>query len=84
MLEDTQEAFEKEDTILARGVFKKDEFLDDINRQSHKVLETHLKDHPEDTAQALWILSTSGSWKGWATSPKISPKRSSSTWKPRC
>ena len=58
MLEDTQEAFEKEDTILARGVFKKDEFLDDITRQSHKVLERHLKDHPQDTAQALWILST--------------------------
>lgn len=58
MLEDTQEAFEKEDTILARGVFKKDEFLDDINRQSHKVLEKHIQQHPEDTAQALWILST--------------------------
>src|SRR5579859_4511979 len=28
ILEDTQSAFEKEDTILARGVFKKDEFLD--------------------------------------------------------
>ena len=58
MLEDTQEAFEKEDTILARGVFKKDEFLDEINRASHKVLERHLKDHSEDIAQALWILST--------------------------
>jgi phosphate transport system protein len=58
MLEDTQEAFEKEDTILARGVFKKDEFLDDVNRASHKVLERHLKEHPGDTAQALWILST--------------------------
>ena len=58
MLEDTQDAFEKEDTILARSVFKKDDFLDDVNRQSHKVLERHIKDHPEDTAQALWILST--------------------------
>jgi phosphate transport system protein len=57
MLEDTQEAFEKEDTILARSVFKKDDFLDDINRQAHKVLERHLKDHPEDTSQALWLLS---------------------------
>jgi phosphate transport system protein len=57
MLEDTQEAFEKEDTILARSVFKKDDFLDDINRQAHKVLERHLKDYPEDTSQALWLLS---------------------------
>jgi phosphate transport system protein len=57
MLEDTQEAFEKEDTILARSVFKKDDFLDEINRQAHKVLEKYLKDHPEDTSQALWLLS---------------------------
>ena len=57
MLEDTQDAFEKEDTILARSVFKKDDFLDDVNRQAHKVLERHLKDHPEDTSQALWLLS---------------------------
>jgi phosphate transport system protein len=57
MLEDTQEAFEKEDTILARSVFKKDDFLDNVNKSSNKVLEQHLQVHPEDTAQALWILS---------------------------
>lgn len=57
MLVDTQDAFEKEDTILARSVFKKDDFLDDVNKASHKVLEKHLKDHPEDASQALWILS---------------------------
>jgi phosphate transport system protein len=57
MLEDTQAAFEKEDTILARSVFKKDDFLDGINKASNKVLESHLKDHPEDMPQALWLLS---------------------------
>lgn len=57
MLVDTQDAFEKEDTILARSVFKKDDFLDDVNVSSHKVLEKYLKDHPEDASQALWILS---------------------------
>lgn len=57
MLEDTQEAFEREDTILARSVFKKDDFLDDVNKKSHKVLEQHVKDHPEELSQALWILS---------------------------
>ena len=57
MLEDTQEAFEKEDTILARSVFKKDDFLDNVNKASNKVLEKHLREHPEDTPQALWILS---------------------------
>src|ERR1700759_2912147 len=58
MLVDTQDAFEKEDTILARSVFKKDDFLDNVNKGSHKVLEDHILKHPEDTAQALWILST--------------------------
>jgi phosphate transport system protein len=57
MLEDTQEAFEKEDTILARGVFKKDDFLDDVNKQSHGILQKHLATHPEDASQALWLLS---------------------------
>src|SRR5260221_14266912 len=57
MLEDTQAAFEKEDTVLARSVFKKDDFLDGINKAAHKVLENHLKDHPEDASQALWLLS---------------------------
>ncbi|HTI94693.1 MAG TPA: phosphate signaling complex protein PhoU [Puia sp.] len=57
MLEDTQSAFEKEDTILARGVFKRDDLLDAVNKSSNKVLEAHLKAHPEDTAQALWLIS---------------------------
>src|ERR1700754_1555516 len=57
MLEDTQDAFEKEDTILARGVFKRDDFLDDVNKKTHGVLESHLRNHPEDTSQALWLLS---------------------------
>jgi phosphate transport system protein len=57
MLEDTQAAFEKENTILARSVFKRDDLLDSVNKNSNKVLEAHLKEHPEDTAQALWILS---------------------------
>ncbi len=58
MLEDTQEAFEKEDTILARSVFKKDAFTP-RRRQPHlhKVMEKHLLDHPEDTSQGLWLLS---------------------------
>jgi len=57
MLVDTQTAFENEDTVMARSVFKKDEFLDRVNRDVNKVLEKHLADHPEDTAQALWIVS---------------------------
>ncbi len=57
ILEDTLAAFENEDTILARSVFKKDEFLDDINIRANKLIEGYLKDHPEDIDQALYILS---------------------------
>ena len=57
MLEATQIAFEREDTIVARSVFKQDEFLDEVNRAVNKTLERHLAEYPVDTAQALWILS---------------------------
>lgn len=57
ILEDTLAAFENEDTILARKVFKKDEYLDDINIQANELIEAYLKTHPEDIDQALYILS---------------------------
>jgi phosphate transport system protein len=57
MLEDTQASFENEDTVLARKVFKKDDLLDEINKSANKALEQHLKQHPDDIAQSLWILS---------------------------
>lgn len=57
MLEDTQAAFENEDTILARSVFKRADLLDEVNKDVTRVLEAHLKGRQEDTAQALWILS---------------------------
>jgi len=57
ILEDTQSAFEREDTILARSVFKKDEFLDEINMSANKHIVAWLKANPEDLAQGLWILS---------------------------
>jgi phosphate transport system protein len=57
MLEDTLTAFENEDTILARSVFEKDEFLDSINLQANELIEAYLKDHPGDMDQALYSLS---------------------------
>jgi phosphate transport system protein len=57
MLEDTQAAFEGEDTVLARSIFKRDDLLDEVNKNATKILEVHLKGHPQDTAQAMWILS---------------------------
>jgi len=57
MLEDTLTAFENEDTILARSVFEKDEFLDSINLQANELIEAYLKDNPEEIDQALYSLS---------------------------
>jgi phosphate transport system protein len=57
MLEDTLTAFENEDTILARSVFEKDEFLDDINTQANELIEAYLKNYPEEIDQALYALS---------------------------
>lgn len=57
ILEDTLSAFENEDTILARKVFKKDEFLDDINLKANRLIEDHLKSHPGEIEEGLYILS---------------------------
>lgn len=54
MLEDTFTAFENEDTTLARSVFEKDEFLDDINTQSNELIEAYLKNNPAEIDQALY------------------------------
>jgi phosphate transport system protein len=50
-------AFEQENTVIARGIFKRDEFLDEINRTANALLMSYLKDHPENMQQALNILS---------------------------
>lgn len=57
MLEDTQNAFENEDTVLARGVFKKDEFLDEINKSANELIMGYLEQAPKDLDQALYTLS---------------------------
>ncbi|MBP6334050.1 MAG: phosphate signaling complex protein PhoU [Bacteroidia bacterium] len=58
MLDNAQQAFSAEDTKLARGVFKKDDILDEINGQANAVLENFIKSHPEKITQALHIVST--------------------------
>ncbi len=57
ILEDTLKAFETEDTILARSVFKKDESLDNINAMATQATVEYLQKHPEDANQALYNLS---------------------------
>ena len=57
MLNDTLTAFETEDTILARSIFKKDDFLDKINLTANENIQAYLKTKPDDLDQALYALS---------------------------
>jgi phosphate transport system protein len=57
MFNDTLSAFEKEDTILARSVFKKDEFLDKININANNIILEFLKEFPNDVDLSLYALS---------------------------
>jgi phosphate transport system protein len=57
MLQDTLTSFENEDGILARGVFKKDDLLDEINEGVNQAVTVYLKSHPDELDQALTIHS---------------------------
>lgn len=57
MLADLLEAFEKEDTKLARSIFKRDEFLDDINLRANKIIIDYIRGNPDKMEQALYVLS---------------------------
>ena len=57
MFNDALVAFENEDTLLARTVFGRDEFLDDINSQVNVLIAEYLKNFPSNLDQALHGLS---------------------------
>lgn len=57
VIEEIQTAFEQENTAIARGIFKRDEFLDEINLKANELLSSYLREHPEDMQQALNVLS---------------------------
>jgi len=57
ILSDTRIAFEKEDTILARSIFKKDEVLDRINANAIKKIEDCIKTDLGMINDALYVLS---------------------------
>ena len=57
MFDEMLKAFETDDTTLARGVFKKDEFLDQINKDANDNIGSYVKQFPDDINQALYALS---------------------------
>lgn len=57
MLSDVQKAFDAEDTKLARGIFQKDDLLDEINENANSVIETYIRSHDQNISQSLHIIS---------------------------
>jgi phosphate transport system protein len=57
ILMDTRVAFEKEDTQLARSIFKRDEVLDDINIRANEIIAEVIKEDIAHMPVALYLLS---------------------------
>ena len=58
MIAEVMDAFEKEDTLLARKVFKKDDLLDAINKEASSVIAKYIEKNPSKIESALYILSS--------------------------
>jgi phosphate transport system protein len=57
MLTDTRIAFENEDTVLARSIFKKDEILDEINSRGNENIAACIHEDINKLDQALYVLT---------------------------
>ena len=57
ILIDTRTAFEKEDTVLARSIFKRDDVLDAINENAPLAVAEVIKADLNSIPEALYILS---------------------------
>ncbi len=57
MMEQVLEAFDKEDTSIARKVFQMDELLDDINIKANKIVADYVRTNQDNIEAALYLLS---------------------------
>lgn len=57
MLVELIDAFENENGIIARKIFKRDELLDEINDETTAVVANYIRNNMENTEQALQVLS---------------------------
>jgi phosphate transport system protein len=58
MLEDTRTSFETEDTKVSRGIFIKDDSLDEINAKANTVVEEFIRKNDDKIGQSLHVIST--------------------------
>lgn len=57
ILQDALAAFETENTSLARSIFQKDEFLNEVNLQAIGFTKQYLREYPEEIDELLYTLS---------------------------
>jgi phosphate transport system protein len=57
MLADTLEAFEKEDNLKVRSVFKRDDELDKVNKNANEIIASLIKQYPDDVINHLNLLT---------------------------
>ena len=57
MLEDVLDAFKNEDTKIARTIFKRDKFLDEINKKNDASIIEYIHSNPNNLQQCLYIHS---------------------------
>lgn len=57
MMDRVLKAFEKEDTNLARKIFKEDEMLDKINMAANSIIAEYIRKNDGNIEQALYLLS---------------------------
>lgn len=57
MMETVLQAFDNEDTTLARKVFIQDELVDEININANKIIAEYIKANPDNIESILYLLS---------------------------
>lgn len=57
MVKDVHDAFDKENTSLARSVFNTDETLDDINFGANSIIADYIRKNNDKIEQCLYIIS---------------------------
>ncbi|NVO08382.1 MAG: phosphate signaling complex protein PhoU [Bacteroidales bacterium] len=57
MLTDAKTAFENENSRMALSIFSQDDFLDDVHKNSNKIIADYIRKHPDEIDEALHLHS---------------------------
>lgn len=57
MMDEVMDAFDKENTLIARKIFQQDDLLDEINNKANTIVADYIRNHTENIEPALYLLS---------------------------